>query len=148
MPVHFYPQEENLQANSLQERIEILLEGAERYKAIILDTSAVKAAPAMPSAPAAAGAEVPAAAPVTARKRITPRDITAAYNWEEIARLLRQIRELPEANPSSKLAKANHLTKLAEIYEVLRAAKMPKLEAVRLALMNEANQLRGSTQVA
>jgi hypothetical protein len=31
---------------------------------------------------------------------------------------------------------------LASVYEVLRAARMPKLEAVRMALMNEATQLR------
>ena len=43
----------------------------------------------------------------------------------------------------NKLAKADHLKKLAEVYEVLRAARMPKLEAVRLALMNESMQLRG-----
>ena len=78
-------------------------------------------------------------------KLAVPREMTHAFNWQEVARMLREIREMPEANQSSRVSKADHLTKLAEIYEILRAAKMPKLEAVRLALMNEANHLRGSS---
>lgn len=144
MPVTFYPHEDDLENSSIQEKIEALMEAAERYKAIILDAGG-KAAGAAAPAPVPAA---PGAAPPAAKKRATPKDITAAFNWEEIAKLLRQIRELPEVNQASKLSKADQLVKLAEIYEVLRAAKMPKLEAVRLALMNEANQLRGSTQVA
>ena len=142
MPVTFYPHEDDLDSSTLMEKIEVLMEAADRYKAIVLESSKVAA----PAAPAAVPGAAPA--PVAAKKRISPRDINAAYNWEEIAKLLRQIRELPEANQAGKIAKADHLVKLAEIYEVLRAAKMPKLEAVRLALMNEANQLRGTTQVA
>jgi hypothetical protein len=142
MPVTFYPHEDDLKTSSIQEKIEVLMEAAERYKAIVLEQKAV-AAPAAPAAPAASPE---GGAP--ARKRVAPRDIVASFNWEEIARLLREIRELPEANHANKLSKSDQLVKLAEIYEVLRAAKMPKLEAVRLALMNEANQLRGSTQVA
>lgn len=138
MPVVFYPNEDDIKSSDIKEKIEVLMEAAERYKGIVLD--AQKAAAAAPAAAPAEGGAAPA------RKRITPRDIAHSFNWEEIARLLREIRELPEANPSAKVLKANHLIKLAEIYEVLRAAKMPKLEAVRLALMNEANQLRGSSQ--
>ncbi len=52
--------------------------------------------------------------------------------------VLREVREMPEADRSARIAKADLLTKLAEIYEVLRAAKMPRLEAVRIALMSEA----------
>ena len=149
MPVTFYPHEDDLDNSSVQDKIEALMEAAERYKSVILDASAAKAAAASAAAaPAAAPASAPAATAAVPKKRSTPKDITAAFNWEEIAKLLRQIRELPEVNQASKLSKADNLVKLAEIYEVLRAAKMPKLEAVRLALMNEANQLRGSTQVA
>jgi hypothetical protein len=123
VPLTFYPHEDDLQTSSIQERVEALLEAAQRYKAAILETQAKPAEPG-------------------AKKRITPRDLTAAYNWEEIAKLLKTIRELPELNQPAKVNKAENLKKLAEIYEVLRAAKMPKLEAVRLALMNEANQLK------
>jgi hypothetical protein len=52
---------------------------------------------------------------------------------------------LPEHNQASRLTKAGYLAKLAEVYEVLRGAKMPKLEAVRLALINEANQLKSAS---
>lgn len=131
MPLTFYPYTEDAQKGSLFERIEILLEAADRYKAIVLDTT-IK--------------------PDTSEggtKRVVPRDQTAAYNWEEIAKILRQIRELPESSKGDKAKKGDLLAKLAEVYEVLRAAKMSKLEAVRLALTSEANQLRSSgSQVA
>ena len=131
MTVMFYPQEDELITSTLDQKLEVLLESAQRYKAFVLDASA--------KAVEGSGA----------KKRITPRDLTHAYNWEEIAKLLHQLRDLPENNPSAKLAKATKLKKLAEIYEVLRAAKMPKLEAVRIALMNESSQLAaGGTQVA
>lgn len=133
MPITFYPHEGELSNSTIQTKLEVLLEAAERYKGIILDVNTAKTAPA------------------EGKKILTPRDMTAAFNWDEIAKLLKEIRELPEANPANKLSKADRLSKLAEIYEVLRAAKMPKLEAVRLALMNEANQLRsgsGASQVA
>ncbi len=127
MTITFYPHEDELENSSMQEKLEILLEAAERYKAIVLD---IKNIPKTEE---------------NSKKRQTPREITAAYNWEEITKLLREIRELPEANPISKASKAQSLMKLAEIYEVLRGAKMPKLEAVRIALSTEANQLmRGS----
>lgn len=124
MPVAFYPQDDDVQSGTLQERLEILMEAAERYKSTILDVSVAKAAES------------------TEKKRITPRDIKSAFNWQEIARILREIRELPEINPSNKAAKADRLTRLADVYEVLRSAKMPKLEAVRVALMSEATQIR------
>ena len=124
MPITFYPHLEDAEKGSLEERIELLMEGAERFKAVVLDES---------NKP-----------PVTdASKRLTPRDQNAAYNWEEIARVLRGVRELPEGSKPDKLKKAEMLTKLAEVYEVLRGAKMSKLEAVRLALISESNQLRG-----
>lgn len=127
----FYPYLEDVQKGTLEERIDVLMEAAERYKAIVLDESAKTAA--------------------DPNKRLVPRDQIAAYNWEEIARVLREIRELPESNKIDKYRKGDLLAKLAEVYEVLRAAKMSKLEAVRLALISEANQLRGggaATQIA
>lgn len=129
MAIIFYPHEDELESSTVVQRLEVLLESAERYKAIVLDL-------------AGKGLEV-----VTGdgeRKAGTPRDITHSYNWAEIARLLGDIRALPESSTASKLAKADRLAKLAEIYEVLRGAKMAKLEAVRLALINEAKQLGGS----
>lgn len=132
MALTFYPHSDDAQKGSLDQRIEILMEAAERYKAIVLDIS-IK----------------PAATEVSNHKRMVPREQLAAYNWEEIARVLREIRDLPEINKIDKSKKGDLLGKLAEVYEVLRAAKMPKLEAVRLALISEANQLRGgASQVA
>lgn len=132
MALTFYPHTDDAQKGSLEERIELLTEAAERFKAIILDI----------------GLKVE----VQEGKRAVPRDLNAAYNWEEIARILREIRELPELNKADKLKKGTLLTKLAEVYEVLRGAKMSKLEAVRLALIGEANQLlgggSGASQVA
>lgn len=122
MALTFYPHPDDVYKGSLTERVELFMEAAERYKAAVL------------------GIATPAV-PVDEKKRLTPRDQTIAFNWEGIARILRDIREMPEINKSDKLRKGELLTKLAEIYEVLRAAKMSKLEAVRLALISEANQL-------
>ena len=135
MALKFYPHTEGAQkGTNLEERVDILMEGAERYKAIILDGTA-KA----PVREEEAGE----------KKRAIPRDQLAAYNWEAIAHVLREVRDMPEGTRADKAKKAEVLTKLAEVYEVLRAAKMSKLEAVRVALVSEANQLRGGTsQVA
>lgn len=133
MPLVFYPHPDDTHKGSFEERIDVMMDAAQRYKAVVLDV-----------------ASKPEAAPVEANgggRRTIPRDMTIAYNWEEIALLLREIREMPEAAKPDKIRKGNLLAKLAEVYEVLRGAKMSKLEAVRLALVNEANQLRGgSTQ--
>lgn len=123
MTLTFYPHLEDAQRGSIEDRIEVLMEAAERFKAVILDEASKSAADA-------------------ATKRAIPRDQTAAYNWEEISRVLREIRELPEGNKSDKTRKGGLLTKLSEVYEVLRAAKMSKLEAVRLALISESNNLK------
>ncbi|HSW94273.1 MAG TPA: hypothetical protein VLJ15_07985 [Gammaproteobacteria bacterium] len=132
MTILFYPQEDELITGTIDQKLEVLLEAAERYKARVLETG-VQVAPE-------GSAE---------KKRTSPRDIRYSWNWEEIAKLLRQIREMPESSPPAKMAKSAKFKKLAEIYEVLRAAKMPKLEAVRLALMNECAQLTsGGSQVA
>lgn len=132
MALTFYPHHEDAQKGTLTEQIEILMEAAERYKAFVLDP-----------------ASNPPLQSDDPKRSLTPRDQRAAFNWEEVARVLRQIRELPEISKGDKLEKGTLLNKLAEVYEVLRAAKMPKLEAVRLALINEANQLRGgASQVA
>ena len=131
MAITFYPHTEDAQKGSLTDRIGVLMEAAERYKAAVLDMKEMVIVDPAKKEPSA------------------PKDIHHAYNWEEVAMVLRQVRELPEANKVDKAKKAELLTKLAEVYEVLRAAKMSKLEAVRLALMSEANQLRsGDTQVA
>lgn len=131
MALTFYPHSEDAQKGSIGDRIETMMEAAERYKAIVLETTIKKPEPE------------------DTKKRMVPRDLTAAYNWEEIARILREIREMPEGSKRDKIIKAEFLTKLAEVYETLRAAKMSKLEAVRLALIGEANQLRGGdAQVA
>ncbi|OGT45501.1 MAG: hypothetical protein A3E83_05500 [Gammaproteobacteria bacterium RIFCSPHIGHO2_12_FULL_41_20] len=133
MPILFYPQEDDIQKGTIAERLEVIAEAAQRYKAVVMD--------------AVAKAE---ANPEEKKKSIlVPGEISAAYNWDAIAKLLREIREMPENTAPNKVTKADLLAKLAEVYEVLRAAKMPKLEAVRLALINEANQVRGGTaQVA
>jgi hypothetical protein len=132
MALTFYPNPEDVRPGSIESRIDVLLDAAERFKAIVLDTAAR-----------------PATEESGRRMGYIPRDQRIAYNWDEIASVLRAIRELPESSKSDKLKKAEFLSKLAEIYEVLRAAKMSKLEAVRLALISEVNQLRGSSsQVA
>ena len=131
MPITFYPHEEDLAALTQPEKLEVLLDGAERYKSVILD----------------AAAKSPET-PVDVKKRSTPRDLKYAFNWEELAKMLREIRDLPENNPPNRLTKADRLTKLAEVYEVLRGAKMAKLEAVRLALVNEASQLRAGSSTS
>lgn len=123
MAIQFYPHEEGMESNAMPAKLELLMTGAERYKAVILET-----------------AKTPE--PLDPAKRMLPRELAHAYNWQELAKVLRELREMPEQNPTSKLTKAGYLIKLAEIYEVLRGAKMPKLEAVRLALINEANQLK------
>lgn len=128
MAIMFYPHEEDLESSTLEARLELLMAGAERYKSIVLE---VAAKPAEVSADPA--------------KRMAPRELAHAYNWQELARLLRELRELSENNQASRLTKAGYLAKLAEVYEVLRGAKMPKLEAVRLALINEANQLKSAS---
>ena len=117
MPITFYPHLEDSGKGSLEDRLELLITAAEKYKAAVLDAQDTKP--------------------------VLPRDVQAAYNWDEIAAVMREIRELPEGNKEGKTKKGMLLTRLAEIYEVLRAAKMPKLEAVRLALVNEKRQLVG-----
>src|SRR3990167_223439 len=135
MSLTFYPHSDEVQRGSIEERIEIFMEAAHNYKAVILEMIA--------------HSEVEKGM-ILDQKQVAPRDLISAYNWGEIAHILRELRDLPEISKSDKIKKAELLAKLAEIYEVLRAAKMPKLEAVRLALISEANQLRGSgtSQVA
>lgn len=126
MPLTFYPHPDDTQKGMVDERVEVLMDAAERYRATILDVTKQD---------------------MLAKKMMLPRDHTAAFHWDEIARVLREIRELPEGNKEERIRKSVLLGKLAEIYEVLRAAKMPKLEAVRLALISEANQLGGGTKI-
>lgn len=125
MALIFYPQEDEIESGSLDQKLEILLGSAERYRVIVLDVP---------------GGALPAAG--EPRKKQVPRDMRHAWHWDGLASVLREIRELPESTPSGRLAKAMKLEKLAEVYEILRGAKMPRLEAVRLALVNESAQLR------
>jgi predicted transcriptional regulator len=125
MPMLFYPAIDDAEKGSLNDRIEHLAEAAHRYKAVILDEVAKVSS-----------------TPIDSSKRLVPRDQAGAYNWDEISKVLRLAREMPEATRQDKMAKAEVLMRLAEIYEVLRAAKMSKLEAVRLALISEATQLK------
>lgn len=126
MALVFYPHTEDAQKGSLIERIDVMFEASERYKAIALDVKNNMGP-----------------------KVTIPRDQSFSYNWEEISRLLREVRELPEGSKVDKDKKYKLLSRLAEVYEVLRGAKMPKLEAVRLALINEANLLRSNgSQIA
>jgi polysaccharide deacetylase 2 family uncharacterized protein YibQ len=125
----FYPHQEDLSTTtSVADRLEVLLEAAQRYKAAILDSVAKSVDGGL----------------AESKTRTTPREIDHAFNWDEIAKLLHEIRDLSEGTGTAKVIKSDRLMKLAEVYEVLRAAKMPKLEAVRLALMNEASQLKGN----
>lgn len=131
MTLMFYPHSDDALKGTLDERIEVLLHAAERYKAAVLDQKT--------------GAEAEAAEAAKATRISVPRELEHSYNWDDVATVLRQTRELPEATREEKTIKSNMLTKLAEVYEVLRGAKMSKLEAVRLALVNEAKQLRGGS---
>lgn len=122
MTLIFYPLLEDSMKGTLEERIDVLMEAAEKFKAIMLDDANKSAE----------------------TKRLVPREQVAAFNWEEIARVLREVRESPEGTKSDKKRKSDLLTKLSVVYEVLRAAKMSKLEAVRIALISESSHLQGS----
>jgi hypothetical protein len=118
--------EEGGTSSYMKERLEQLKESAERYKAVVLEST-------------------PKSSVVDEHRSMLPKDLAISYNWEAIAIVLREIREMPENSGQARHSKAEHLMKLSEIYEILRAAKMSKLEAVRVALMTEANQLRGGS---
>src|SRR5690349_7107998 len=113
MALTFYPHEGDLEFITPSEKLEILADAAERYRSVVLEIS--DKAPKEES---------------NSKKRMIPREMKYAFNWDELAKLLREIRDLPENNQPNRLTKAERLSKLAEIYETLRAAKMPKLEAV------------------
>lgn len=126
MPISFYPHEEDVAVGSIKDRLEILMEGAERYKAFVLDAGSAVVFSTEPG------------------KRNVPKEIKVAFNWQEISRIMSEIRAMPEGNLASRGTKGDCMLRLAEIYEVLRGAKMPKLENLRAALMLEAQQLRAS----
>lgn len=126
MTLVFYPKPGDLDNLTTKDKLDTLVSAAEQFKAHVLDILK-KADPSEPHA------------------KLTPRDMLYAYNWDELSKMLREIRDFPENNINNRTHKAENLIKLAEIYEILRGAKMPKLEAVRLALVNEANQLRSNT---
>lgn len=124
MPIHFYPFEEDLKKDvniTLDQKIEILRQAAERYKAVVAD-------------------------PAHVQKQVSvPADLKISYNWDGLAAVLREVRQMSEGTANEKRLKEERILKLAEVYEVLCGAKMQKLEAVRLALVNEAHHLRGAT---
>jgi hypothetical protein len=121
MSILFYPQDDLIESASLDEKLEVLKEAAEQYKAAVLGSTESAAL----------------------TKCSTPREIKMAFNWQDIAKLLREVREMTEANSDTKAIKEKALTKLADIYEVLRGAKMPKLETVRVMLIEEVKLLHG-----
>lgn len=129
MALTFYPYTEDTSIGSMLERIEQLTESAERYKAAVLES-------------------VTKSQGVQDARYPSPKDQVYSFNWDVIAAVLREIRELPEGTKDDRMLKADYLTKLSEVYELLRAARMSKLEAVRLALMSEANQLKGSASAS
>src|SRR6185295_9710281 len=99
MPLIFYPYSDDVQKGSLETRLDVLNEAAERYKAAVLDPSFA----ATPSGEGNGDSSV---------KRMMPRDQSISYNWEEITRILREVRDLPEGNKADRLHKADYLTKL------------------------------------
>ncbi len=123
MTLTFYPHTDDLTRGTLKEKIEVMMDAAERYRVAIQDIAAKEAGSA---------------------KTMSPKDLQASYNWEQAAIILHRVRDLPESNKDERQIKADLLTKLSEVYEVLRSAKMSKLEAVRLALIGEAKQLQGN----
>ena len=88
MALTFYPHEDDAERGSHAERINILLEAAERYKAAVLESK-----PAV--APEGATPEE------VADKRTTPNDFMHAYNWSTIAGILEEVRSLPEGSSSN-----------------------------------------------
>ena len=75
MTMIFYPHDDDLESSSMEQRLEIMLTGAERYKAAVLDVTTDSA--------------------LDAKKPMTPREVKNAYNWQELAKLLRQISKAP-----------------------------------------------------
>jgi hypothetical protein len=128
MALIFYPHQEDINHNiSISEKLDILLDSAQRYKSIMMDSSTKTTEASL--------GEI--------KNCPTPREMEHVFNWDEIAKILNELRNLPENTPTAKIKKGDYLAKLAEVYEVLRGAKMPKLKAVCLALMSEASQLKG-----
>lgn len=122
MTLTFYPHTDEVTRGTLKEKIEVMMEAAERYRIAIQDIAAKETG---------------------TTKIMSPKDLQASYNWEQVALILHRVRDLPESSKEEREIKADLLTKLSEVYEVLRSAKMSKLEAVRLALIGEAKQLQG-----
>jgi len=127
--ITFYPHDDDMSNATISEKLDVLLGAAERYKTAIADPKN------------ATGLLVGE----DGKGRLIPREMKIAFNWQEIAKMMREIHEAPESTTPSRLTKAENLTKLAEVYDVLRGAKMPKLETVRAMLMGEANVLMGGS---
>ncbi len=132
MAIAFYPHPDDAHKGTLDERIEVLMESAQQYKALVLDQG-------VRASESDGGHEVGG----RIIRCSVPRELEQAFNWEDISITLREVHELPEGSKEDKAKKSYFLLKMAEMYETLRGAKMSKLEAVRLALVSEARQLTG-----
>lgn len=121
MSLIFYPTSNKVNQGSLEERLDCLKAGASEFKEITINTT-------------------PELLQKTHHVR-TPREQKVAYNWDAISKVLREIRALTENVEAEKEKKATLLLTLADIYAILRDARMSKLEAVRVALKSEAMQL-------
>ncbi len=73
----------------------------------------------------------------------TPGDIKISFNWVLMGKLFKEIQELPENSAESKFVKVKQIKRLIDVYEVLRQAKMAKLESVKTLLLSEIRQLEG-----
>lgn len=128
MSLVFHPTSNKLNQGTLEERLDCLKKGASEFKEITNNT-------------------MPELLQKNHHARV-PREQICAFNWDAIAKLLREIRALSENLTSEKEKKAKLLLMLAEIYAILRDARMNKLEAVHVALKSEAMQLQKQVQVA
>lgn len=111
MTLKFYPAHDEIRG-SLEDKVILLMQAAKNFKKVANENEI---------------------------KPIVPRELNAAYNWQGAARVIAEIRDLPENVLTEKQYKCKLLLELADVYLILSEAKMAKLEAVRLALIGEAN---------
>jgi hypothetical protein len=122
MALIFYPSDDrcvDFNKMSYRDRIATVRESAERYRDHIL-------------------AQIKEQNSISCAR---PSLLQAAYNWDIIATLINEVRQMPEATELNKAGKAGYLKELAEVYATLRSARMPKLEITRLELCQEAEKL-------
>lgn len=129
MALVFYPHEDDLATSTLPEKLEALMESAQRYKAAMLDMKTKKMA---------TGA-------IDLGKRSIPKDLEISFNWGELAIVFNKTCHLTEVTAVNKAAKVEALTKLKEIYEALHSAGLLKLEIVISKIKTDIIQLSGNT---